>query len=301
MQQEYKSGFVTLIGRSNVGKSTLVNAMVGEKVAIVSDRPQTTRNQIRGVLHRPDYQIVLIDTPGLHRPHNRLGQFMVRSAGAALEDVDVALAVMDASVPVGGGDRAVMDRLATLKHTPVILVLNKIDLVPKTSLLKTMDLFREYDFITEIVPISARTFEGVDLLEQLIAAQLKPGPRYFPEEMYTDQPERVIVAEIIREKALSLLRDEIPHGIGVEVVQMKKRDESELVDIHADIIVERENHKGIVVGKRGDMLKKIGTRARADMEALLGSPINLQLWVKARDNWRDSANVLRDLGYDDRQ
>ena len=301
MQQEYKSGFVTLIGRSNVGKSTLVNAMVGEKVAIVSDRPQTTRNQIRGVLHRPDYQIVFIDTPGLHRPHNRLGQFMVRSAGAALEDVDVALAVMDASVPVGGGDQAVMDRLATLKHTPVILVLNKIDLVPKTSLLKTMDLFREYDFITEIVPISARTFEGVDLLEQLIAAQLKPGPRYFPEEMYTDQPERVIVAEIIREKALSLLRDEIPHGIGVEVVQMKKRDESELVDIHADIIVERENHKGIVVGKRGDMLKKIGTRARADMEALLGSPINLQLWVKARDNWRDSANVLRDLGYDDRQ
>ena len=253
------------------------------------------------MLHRPDYQIVFIDTPGLHRPHNRLGQFMVRSAGAALEDVDVALAVMDASVPVGGGDRAVMDRLATLKHTPVILVLNKIDLVPKTSLLKTMDLFREYDFITEIVPISARTFEGVDLLEQLIAAQLKPGPRYFPEEMYTDQPERVIVAEIIREKALSLLRDEIPHGIGVEVVQMKKRDESELVDIHADIIVERENHKGIVVGKRGDMLKKIGTRARADMEALLGSPINLQLWVKARDNWRDSANVLRDLGYDDRQ
>lgn len=301
MQQEYKSGFVTLIGRSNVGKSTLVNAMVGEKVAIVSDRPQTTRNQIRGVLHRPDYQIVFIDTPGLHRPHNRLGQFMVRSAGAALEDVDVVLAVMDASVPVGGGDRAVMDRLATLKHTPVILALNKIDLVPKTSLLKTMDLFREYDFITEIVPISARTFEGVDLLEQLIAAHLAPGPRYFPEEMYTDQPERVIVAEIIREKALALLRDEIPHGIGVEVVQMKKREGSELVDIHADIIVERENHKGIVVGKKGDMLKKIGTRARADMEALLGSPINLQLWVKARDNWRDSANVLRDLGYDDRQ
>ncbi len=301
MQQEYKSGFVTLIGRSNVGKSTLVNAMVGEKVAIVSDRPQTTRNQIRGVLHRPDYQIVFIDTPGLHRPHNRLGQFMVRSAGAALEDVDVVLAVMDASVPVGGGDRAVMDRLATLKRTPVILVLNKIDLVPKTSLLKTMDLFREYEFITEIVPISARTFEGVDLLEQLIAAHLTPGPRYFPEEMYTDQPERVIVAEIIREKALSLLRDEIPHGIGVEVVQMKKREGSDLVDIHADIIVERENHKGIVVGKRGDMLKKIGTRARADMETLLGSPINLQLWVKARDNWRDSANVLRDLGYDDRQ
>ena len=275
--------------------------MVGEKVAIVSDRPQTTRNQIRGVLHRPDYQIVFIDTPGLHRPHNRLGQFMVRSAGAALEDVDVVLAVMDASVPVGGGDRAVMDRLATLKRTPVILVLNKIDLVPKTSLLKTMDLFREYEFITEIVPISARTFEGVDLLEQLIAAHLTPGPRYFPEEMYTDQPERVIVAEIIREKALSLLRDEIPHGIGVEVVQMKKREGSDLVDIHADIIVERENHKGIVVGKRGDMLKKIGTRARADMETLLGSPINLQLWVKARDNWRDSANVLRDLGYDDRQ
>ena len=301
MQQEYKSGFVTLIGRSNVGKSTLVNAMVGEKVAIVSDRPQTTRNQIRGVLHRPDYQIIFIDTPGLHRPHNRLGQFMVRSAGAALEDVDVVLAVMDASVPVGGGDRAVMDRLATLKRTPVILVLNKIDLVPKTSLLKTMDLFREYEFITEIVPISARTFEGVDLLEQLIAAHLTPGPRYFPEEMYTDQPERVIVAEIIREKALSLLRDEIPHGIGVEVVQMKKREGSDLVDIHADIIVERENHKGIVVGKRGDMLKKIGTRARADMETLLGSPINLQLWVKARDNWRDSANVLRDLGYDDRQ
>ena len=299
MQAEYKSGFVTLIGRSNVGKSTLVNAMVGEKVAIVSDRPQTTRNQIRGVLHRPDYQIVFIDTPGLHKPHNKLGQYMVRSAGAALDDVDVALAVMDASVPVGGGDRAVMERLATLKHTPVILVLNKIDLVPKSALLQTIDTFRQYDFITDIVPISARTFEGVDILEELIAKYLKPGPKYFPEDMYTDQPERVIVSEIIREKALTCLRDEIPHGIGVEVVQMKTRD-NDMIDIHTDIIVERENHKGIVVGKKGEMLKKIGSRARADIEALLGNPVNLQLWVKTRDNWRDSVNVLRDLGYDEK-
>jgi GTP-binding protein Era len=300
MQEQYKSGFVTLIGRSNVGKSTLVNAMVGEKVAIVSDRPQTTRNQIRGVLHRPDYQIVFIDTPGLHRPHNRLGQYMVRSAGAALEDVDVVLAVIDASVPVGGGDRAVMDRLKTLKDTPVILLLNKIDLVPKTALLKTIEIFSEYDFIRDILPISARTFEGVSQLEAMIVSHLKPGPKYFPEDMYTDQPERVIVSEVVREKALSLLREEIPHGIGVEVVQMKKRSDSELVDIHADIIVERENHKGIVVGKKGEMLKKIGSRARVELESLLGSPINLQLWVKARDNWRDSANVLRDLGYDEK-
>lgn len=300
MQAEYKSGFVTLIGRSNVGKSTLVNAMVGEKVAIVSDRPQTTRNQIRGVLHRPDYQIVFIDTPGLHKPHNKLGQYMVRSAGAALDDVDVALAVMDASVPVGGGDRAVMERLATLKkRTPVILVLNKIDLVPKSALLQTIDTFRQYDFITDIVPISARTFEGVDILEELIAKHLKPGPKYFPEDMYTDQPERVIVSEIIREKALTCLRDEIPHGIGVEVVQMKTR-ENDMIDIHTDIIVERENHKGIVVGKKGEMLKKIGSRARADIEALLGNSVNLQLWVKTRDNWRDSVNVLRDLGYDEK-
>ena len=300
MQEQYKSGFVTLIGRSNVGKSTLVNAMVGEKVAIVSDRPQTTRNQIRGVLHRPDYQIVFIDTPGLHRPHNRLGQYMVRSAGAALEDVDVVLAVMDASVPVGGGDRAVMDRLKTLKNTPVILLLNKIDLVPKTALLQSIEKFGEYDFIRDIMPISARTFEGVSQLEEMIVSHLKPGPKYFPEDMYTDQPERVIVSEVVREKALSLLREEIPHGIGVEVVQMKKRPDSELVDIHADIVVERENHKGIVVGKRGEMLKKIGSRARVELESLLGNPINLQLWVKARDNWRDSANVLRDLGYDEK-
>ena len=297
--QEYKSGFVTLIGRSNVGKSTLVNAMVGEKVAIVSDRPQTTRNQIRGVLHRPDYQIVFIDTPGLHKPHNKLGQYMVRSAGAALDDVDVVLAVMDASVPVGGGDRAVMERISTLKHTPVILVLNKIDLVPKSALLKVIDTFRQYEFITDIVPISARTFEGVDLLEDLIAKHLQPGPKYFPEDMYTDQPERIIVSEIIREKALTCLRDEIPHGIGVEVVQMKTR-ENEMIDIHVDIIVERENHKGIVVGKKGEMLKKIGSRARADIEALLGNAVNLQLWVKTRDNWRDSVNVLRDLGYDEK-
>ena len=293
----YRSGFVTLLGRSNVGKSTLINAMVGEKVSIVSDRPQTTRNQVRGVLHRENYQIVFVDTPGLHRPHNRLGEYMVHAAGAALEAVDCVLVVMDASVPFGGGDRAVLDRLTNTK-TPVILVLNKIDLVPKTALLQYMEKLQAYPFLTEILPISARTYEGVDELEAILASHMPEGPRYFPEDMYTDQPERVMIAEIIREKALQLLRDEIPHGMGVEIMSMKRRAQTELVDIEADLVVERENHKGIVVGKKGAMLKELGTRARLEIEALLGNPVNLRLWVKVRENWRDSNAVLKDLGYD---
>jgi len=292
----YRSGFVTLLGRSNVGKSTLINAMVGEKVSIVSDRPQTTRNQVRGVLHRENYQIVFVDTPGLHKPHNRLGEYMVHAAGAALEAVDCVLVVMDASVPFGGGDRAVLAKLANTK-TPVILVLNKIDLVPKTALLQYMEKLSEYPFLTEILPICARTYEGVDELEAMLASHMPEGPHYFPEDMYTDQPERVMIAEIIREKALQLLRDEIPHGMGVEIMSMKRRAQTELVDIEADLVVERENHKGIVVGKKGAMLKELGTRARLEIETLLGNPVNLRLWVKVRENWRDSNAVLKDLGY----
>lgn len=296
----FHSGFVTLLGRSNVGKSTLTNALVGEKVSIVSDKPQTTRSQVRGVLTRPDYQLVFIDTPGAHKPRTRLGAYMVKAAHAAAGDVDCILVVLDASAGMGGGDRAVLEEASKVKGAPTLVALNKIDLVPHEKLLLLMNQLQEYDFIQEILPISAKTGEGLEELERLLAACLPEGPMYFPEDMYTDQSARTLMAETVREKALQLLREEIPHGIGVEIIEIKTR-ENGMMDIHADLYVERDSHKGIVVGKGGAMLRQIGSLARADLEEALDCRINLQLYVRVKPGWRDSPTAMRDLGYDERQ
>ncbi len=301
METQYHSGFVTLVGRSNVGKSTLINALVGEKVSIVSDKPQTTRNQIRGVLTREDYQIVFVDTPGQHIPRTKLGEYMVQAARSAAEEVDSIVMVLDGSVPIGGGDRTVLE---SLRGNPshVLCVINKIDLIPRPKLLEIIDRLREYTFLEEILPVSARTGDGLEELERLLAQRLPEGPQYFPEDMYTDQSQRAIMAEMIREKALYLLREEVPHGIAVEMARIEPhKGDPDMMDVYADIYVEKESHKGIVIGKRGATLQKLGSMARKDIEEMMGCAINLQLFVKVREGWRDRPTNLRDLGYDSRE
>lgn len=299
MPTEFRSGFAALIGRSNVGKSTLMNALVGEKVAIVSDRPQTTRNSIRGVICGEDYQLVLVDTPGLHKARTRLGDYMVKSALGSLEGVDMALAVFDASEHFGPGDRAVLEQLANIPAR-VIAVLNKIDKIPKQELLPRMAQLGQYPFIAEIVPVSALKREGLDALRDVLAAGLKPGPRYFAQDEYTDQPLRVIAAELIREKAINQLREEVPHGIGVEILQFAEDQEEGRFEVHANILCERQSHKAILIGKQGSMLKLIGTQARRELQGIAGAPVHLELWVKVSESWRDNPARLRDLGYDSR-
>jgi len=298
MPDKFHSGFIALAGRSNAGKSTLMNALVGEKVAIVSDRPQTTRNVIRGVLTGEGFQMVFIDTPGLHKPRTRLGEYMVRSAKAALEGVDAVLAVFDVSEPMGVGDRAVLDAVRE-SGAPAVAVLNKIDKIEKPELLPRMIELGKLDFIKEIVPISAKTGDGVDILRKVLLGFLPEGPMYFEGDDYTDQPEFRIAAEIIREKAINLLRDEIPHGIGVEILLMKQTEEG-VLDISANIYIERATHKPIIIGRQGSTLKLIGTQARRELQGILGTGIYLQLWVKVKEGWRNDPSVMRDLGYDNR-
>ena len=299
MAQEYHFGFAAFVGRSNVGKSTLMNALVGEKVAIVSERPQTTRNIIRGVLNAPDGQVVFVDTPGLHVPRNRLSEYMVHAAHSAISGVDVLLAVFDVSAPMGAGDRAMMDLLAQ-EELPVIALLNKIDKIhDKTELLQRMQELQSYKCIQEIVPVSALRREGLDELLRTIIRFLPQGEAMFSQELYTDQSERFLVSEFIREKALRELREEIPHGIGVEILQMEE-DEDERLVISANILCEKATHKGMIIGKQGSRLKRIGTQARRDIAHMMGIPVYLQLWVKVKPNWRDNLAVMRDLGYDQR-
>lgn len=298
MTNVYKSGFVTLIGRPNVGKSTLMNLYVGEKISIVTNKPQTTRNKIRSILTGDDYQIVFIDTPGIHKPATKLGTFMVKSAEDALNEVDVILYLVEPAKKISPGDLAIIELLQGIK-TPVLLIINKIDTVPKSAVLQVIEQYAALYPFAEIFPISATKADNTDRLLDSIRTRLPEGPQYFPDDMITDQPERQIAAEIIREKALTFLQEEIPHGTAVEIQSMKKRKGRELVDIEATIYCEKESHKGIIIGKSGEMLKKIGATARQDIEALLGSPINLQLWVKVRKNWRDSEMWLRNLGYAD--
>jgi len=300
-QEPFYSGFVSVVGRPNVGKSTLVNRIVGEKVSIVSDKPQTTRNQVRGVLTEEDCQMIFIDTPGLIRPRNKLGDYMVASVNHALEEVDAICMILDATQSVGGGDKALLDMLGRVKSTPVYAAINKIDKVPKGNLLEIIAALQPYTFLKEILPISAATGEGVDELVEYLHREMPEGPRYFPEELYTDQSERTVVAELIREKALRNLREEIPHGVGVEIIDMKVRPGGRLTDIHADIYVERSSHKAIVLGKGGAMLSRIGSQARVDIEEMLGTAVNLQLWVRVKEGWRDSPTALRILGYSERE
>lgn len=291
------SGFVSLIGRPNVGKSTLMNCLIGEKVAIISNKPQTTRNKITSILTKEDFQCIFIDTPGIHRPKHKLGEFMVKQTDTTLNEVDAILMLIEPTERVLESDKYVIERLKKVK-TPVILVINKIDTVEKEVLLKVMDMYSQAFPFKEIVPISAIKGKNTDTLMKVIRKFLPVGPMYFPEDMVTDQPERQIAAEIIREKALHLLQDEIPHGIAVEIASMKKRGDRNLVDVQATIYCEKDSHKGIIIGKNGSMLKNIGTRARIDIERLLGTPINLQLWIKVKKDWRDSDFLLKNFGYD---
>ena len=296
--KKHYSGFAAIVGRPNVGKSTLTNHLIGEKIAIMSDRPQTTRNKIMCIMNTDNAQIMFLDTPGIHKPHHKLGEYMVRTAESTLKEVDVILFVVDASEKRGAGEEYITELLQKVK-TPVILVVNKIDkLQDKDKLFSIIDSYsKTYDFAA-IVPVSALEDEEFPGLVAEITKHLPEGPAYFPDDMITDQPERVIAAEMIREKILLLTRDEIPHSIAVEVEEFKERDNDD-VYIRATIFVERDSQKGIVIGAKGSLLKKIGQQARADIEGLLGCKVFLDLWVKVKADWRNKDKALKQFGYND--
>ena len=292
----FKSGFVSIVGRPNVGKSTLMNNVVGEKIAIMSDKPQTTRNTIQAVYTDEEAQVVFLDTPGIHKPKNKLGEFMVKSATDAFKNVDLVLFVVDESKKIGPGDSKIIDDLKNIK-TPVVLVLNKIDQLNEEELFDLMKMYNAEGVFEQIVPISALKGRNINELLKVIKSHLEEGPQYFPDYMITDQPERVLVSELIREKVLHYIHDEVPHGVAVEIERMKSRKDKEIVDISAVIYCERDSHKGIIIGKNGRKLKGIGKSARADIELLLGSQANLQLWVKVKENWRNLQNYVSNFGY----
>lgn len=290
----HKAGFATIIGRPNVGKSTLMNTLIGMKIAITSKKPQTTRNKIQTVYTDENGQIVFLDTPGIHKAKNKLGNYMVTVAEHTLKEVDVVLWLVEPTTFIGAGEQHIIEQLGKIQ-TPVILVINKIDTVKKQELLAVIDTYRkEYDF-AEIVPVSALKADNTEDLIQTIMKYLPYGEAFYDEDTVTDQPERQIVAELIREKALRLLEDEIPHGIAVTIESMKYR--KKICDIEATIICEKESHKGIIIGKQGAMLKKIGSKARQDIENLLESKVNLRLWVKVKKDWRDSDILMKNFGY----
>ena len=297
MENNYKSGFVTLIGRPNVGKSTLMNRLIGQKIAITSDKPQTTRNKIQTVYTDERGQIIFLDTPGIHKAKNKLGEYMVSVAEHTLREVDVILWLVEPTTYIGAGEQHIAEQLRQVK-TPVILVINKIDTVKnQEEILTFINAYKDICSFAEIVPVSALKDKNTDLMLELIYKYLPAGPQYYDEDTVTDQPMRQISAELIREKALRLLNDEIPHGIAVTVVKMKERDNG-IIDLEATIVCERDSHKGIIIGKGGSMLKKIGTSARREIEGLMDTKVNLQLWVKVRKEWRDSELYMKNYGYD---
>lgn len=294
MGKDYKSGFVTLIGRPNVGKSTLMNYLIGQKIAITSNKPQTTRNRIQTVLTREEGQIIFVDTPGIHKAKNKLGKYMVNVAERTLNEVDVVLWLVEPSTFIGAGEKHIAAQLKKVK-TPVILVINKVDMVKKEEVLLAISAYKDiYDF-AEIVPVSARSGENTDELIGEVFRYLPYGPQFYDEDTVTDQPERQIVAELIREKALHSLNEEIPHGIAVVIDSMKKK--GKVMHIDATIICERDSHKGIIIGKQGNMLKKIGSTARFEIEKMLNLQANLKLWVKVKKDWRDSDFLVKNFGY----
>ena len=296
MGEKYLSGFVSLIGSPNAGKSTLMNAFVGQKVSIVSKRAQTTRNRILGVMTRRTYQIVFIDTPGVTMPKNKLGEYMLKVAYESLNEVEAILFMIDAAIGIGEKDEALIEKLRGAK-SPVIAVINKTDVAKPKRVEEIEKRLAGEKFIKDTVRVSALTHDGLDALEKKLVSYLEEGPQYFPDDMVTDMPERVICGELLREKALRLLRQEIPHGIGVDIEKMELRTDG-IYDVWASIYCERDSHKGIIIGKNGSMLKKIASQARTDMEWLLGIKVNLQVWVKVKEDWRNRTSVMKELGYE---
>ena len=296
MEADKKSGFVTLIGRPNVGKSTLMNRLIGQKIAITSNKPQTTRNKIQTVYTCEQGQIVFLDTPGIHKAKNKLGDYMVNVAQHTLSEVDVILWLVEPSTFIGAGERHIIEQLKKTK-TPVILVINKTDTVKREEILTFIDAYRKELEFAEIVPVSALKGDNTQDLIDSIFKYLSYGPMFYDEDTVTDQPQRQIVSELIREQALRCLDEEIPHGIAVSIDQMKWRADDSIVDIDATIVCERDSHKGIIIGKGGSMLKKIGSRARKEIEDLLETQVNLKLWVKVKKDWRDSDFLLKNFGY----
>lgn len=294
MKNDFKSGFVTLIGRPNVGKSTLMNYLIGQKIAITSNKPQTTRNRIQTVLTTDEGQIVFVDTPGIHKAKNKLGEYMVNVAEKTLNEVDVVLWLVEPTTFIGAGEQHIAKQLQRVK-TPVILVINKVDSVKREEILPAIAAYKDiYDF-ADIVPVSARSGDNTDELLRVIMKYLPYGPQFYDEDTVTDQPERQIVAELIREKALHSLQDEIPHGIAVAIDHMKMQNK--VMHIDATIICERDSHKGIIIGKQGSMLKKIGSTARYEIERMLDCKVNLKIWVKVKKDWRDSEFLMKNFGY----
>ena len=292
---EYKSGFVSIIGRPNVGKSTFVNRVIGHKIAIMSDKAQTTRNKIQGVMTQDDAQIIFLDTPGIHKPKHKLGDYMMRVAKNTLSEIDAIMFMVNVNQEIGRGDEYIMDMLKDVK-TPVFLVLNKIDLVHPDELMPRIEQYQSYMSFTEMVPMSALEGHNVDHFIEVLKSYLPEGPQYYPEDQVSDHPEQFVVSELIREKILHLTSEEIPHAIGVNVDRMIKKDEDH-VRIEATIYVERDSQKGIVIGKGGKKLKEVGKRARHDIEHLLGSKVYLELWVKVQKDWRNKVNFIRQMGY----
>ncbi len=296
MEKEYKSGFIAVIGRPNVGKSTLINSLLGQKILIMSDKPQTTRNRILCILTENDAQILFLDTPGIHKPKHKLGEYMVRTAENTLREVDAILFVVDITEKPGAGERYIMERLQATDK-PVVLAVNKIDQVSRKTILPAIANYAEKFDFAGVVPISAKEKINLEQLLKEIKAHLQTGPQYYPADMVTDQPERFVVAELIREKALQRTREEIPHAIAVDVEEMRTRSNAD-VYIRATIYVERDSQKGIVIGAKGTLLKEIGVAARQDIEALLGSKTYIDLWVKVKKDWRNRDGALHTLGYE---
>lgn len=293
-----KTAMITICGRPNVGKSTLTNALVGEKIAIVSNKPQTTRNRISAVVNRGDTQLILMDTPGFHKPRNRLGDYMVQVVRESVADVDGVMLVVEPIASIGEQEHALIERIRST-GAPAVLVINKIDTVEKPQLLAVMEAYSKVHDFTAILPISARRKEGLEELLDLAATFLPEGPQLFPRDAVTDQPERQICGEIVREKLLYCLDKEVPHGTAVEVTKFSER-ESGIIDLHVTIYCEKASHKGIIIGKQGSMLKKISTMAREDVERFMGTKVYLETWVKVKENWRDNLNLIRSFGFDER-
>lgn len=298
-ENNFKSGYVSIIGRPNVGKSTLLNAIIGEKISAISSKPQTTRQNITFIHTDVDAQIIFLDTPGIQKPKNKLGEFMLTESKEGIEDSDVITYIVDTSKKIGRAERSIIDILKEYKgKLPIILLINKVDTIRKDELLEIISMYAEEEIFDDIIPISAMKNDGVDIYLEILKKFLKPGPMYYPEDMITDKNERFIVAEIIREKGLMYLNEEVPHGLAISIEKFKKRADKNMYDIDANIYVERDTHKGILIGKNGSMLKRIGTEAREEAERLLDAKVNLQIWVKVEKNWRDRDNLVKRFGYD---